>query len=169
MIVLSAKKRNSLIERFRFFFGGMILIVSSLSTLYVSSIYNHAIATKNTELIENAVIVLFITDLDEMLHRVLMTINSSWVTTKGAGDKEKSQDDRIDVLTSENTEMKDKLKEVQTKMEKLSRKIEEMQEHNLPKETLGGAAQDEGAKDAHVDFCNKIIEGPEVCSGGNVI
>ena len=44
-----------------------------------------------------------------------------------------------------------------------------MPEHNLPKETLKGAAQDEGTKDAHVDVCNKSIEGPEVCSGGNVI
>ena len=99
------------------------MTVTSLSTLYVSSIYNNAIATKNTELIENAVIVLFITDLDEMLHYVLKAINSSWVTRKEENNKEKDQDDRLDLLTSENMDTKNTLQEDQIVMKKLSKKV----------------------------------------------
>ena len=77
-----------------------------------------------------------------MLHCVLMIINSSWVTTKGEDDNKKGQDDRLNMLTSENMDMKNKLQQVQIEMKKLSGKIEEIQEHNLPRETFGGTAQD---------------------------
>ena len=64
LIVLSGKQRHSLKSRIRFFFGGMFTIATSLFALFVTTVYNQAIAASNTALIENSVIVLFITDLE---------------------------------------------------------------------------------------------------------
>jgi len=125
MIVLSAKKRHSTHKRLRFFFGGMFLIFTSLFALFVTSIYNKAIATSNTSIIENAVIVLFVTDLDEMLFRVLMSINPRWVSKD---ETETGDTGRLDVLTIENKETKDSLNQMQLEMEKLRGVIERMQE-----------------------------------------
>ena len=53
------------------------MIITSLFVLYASTIYNRAIAETNTNLIANAVIILFVTDLDEMMLSVLVAINPS--------------------------------------------------------------------------------------------
>lgn len=131
MIVLSAKKRHSLNSRMRFFFGGTFLIATSVFALFVTTVYNIAIATSNTALIENSVIVLFITDLDEMFHRVLMAIDPRWVARLGKEEGQQQQKGdaaRLEVLTTENEEMKDDMKQIQIEMEKLRGVVERMQE-----------------------------------------
>jgi hypothetical protein len=45
MIVLSAKQRHDINYRMRFFCGGVLLTGVTLFSLYVSTIYNIAIAT----------------------------------------------------------------------------------------------------------------------------
>ena len=78
LIWLSGKSRDSRTKILRFFFCGVILAVASIFTLFASIIYNNAIATTNTDLIANAVIILFITDLDEMVLSILASINPCW-------------------------------------------------------------------------------------------
>merc|ERR1712194_683163 len=47
-------------------------------TLYASVIYNKAIATSNTEIVMNSVVILFICDVDELNFDILQTINANW-------------------------------------------------------------------------------------------
>merc|ERR1712085_225326 len=55
-------------------FGGMIMIITSLFVMYTSIIYNNAIAVTDTDLIANAVIILFVTDLDEMILSIMVVL-----------------------------------------------------------------------------------------------
>ena len=48
MLTLSVKNRHSYNTRTRFFFGGLFLITVTVFTIFVSVIYNKAIATKTT-------------------------------------------------------------------------------------------------------------------------
>ena len=61
-------------KKVRFFLGGVILIIPAMITLFASIVYNRAIAETDTDLIANAVVILFITDLDEMAHSILVSI-----------------------------------------------------------------------------------------------
>ena len=104
MIKYSGKTRLGRFVRIRLFIGGTILTLITAFTVYVSSIYNKAIATSkwslaideymydcdlviislppyigNTEIITNSVVILFICDLDELLYGVLMVCNRRWV------------------------------------------------------------------------------------------
>lgn len=75
MIVLCAKKGYGFNSRIRFFVGGLFLSIVTTFTLFASTIYNKAIATSNTEIISNAVIILFITDIDEQFFSVIEAID----------------------------------------------------------------------------------------------
>ena len=46
--------------------------------LFVSAIYNNAIATSNAGLITDAVIIFFTTNLDELVHDIGMLVNPDW-------------------------------------------------------------------------------------------
>jgi len=48
-------------------------------SLWTSIIYIVAIATKNTELIKDAVVLLFVIEVDERLFQLVESINSNWV------------------------------------------------------------------------------------------
>ena len=48
-------------------------------TVYTSVLYNRAIATTNTQLIVNAVILLFVTDLDEKVYELMLACKPQWV------------------------------------------------------------------------------------------
>jgi len=50
------------------------MIITSLFVMYTSIIYNNAIAVTDTDLIANAVIILFVTDLDEMMLSILVVL-----------------------------------------------------------------------------------------------
>jgi len=77
LIMLAASRAiHSWNKKFRFVLGAVTLILPAMFTLFASIIYNNAIATTDTELIANAVIILFITDLDEMAHSILVSIYS---------------------------------------------------------------------------------------------
>eukprot|EP00985_Skeletonema_marinoi_P001133 scaffold459_cov78-Skeletonema_marinoi.AAC.3 len=65
LIYNSSQARHSFGRRIRCFFGGMGLCLITLLALYVSTVYNKAIATSNTEIIVNSVIVLFVMEFDE--------------------------------------------------------------------------------------------------------
>eukprot|EP00984_Skeletonema_dohrnii_P015654 scaffold6800_cov89-Skeletonema_dohrnii-CCMP3373.AAC.2 len=89
LIYFSSKAWHTLGARIRYFIGGMGLFSITVFALYVSTVYNKAIATSNTEIIVNSVIVLFIMEIDEYIFSALDAINEKW--TEHAADKEASE------------------------------------------------------------------------------
>lgn len=111
LIVLSAKRRHSSNTKARLFFGGTLLTSVTSFTFYVSTIYNAAIATSNTEIIMNSVVILFITDVDELVYDILTVINPDWVETMSPEVKEESEDKPV----SHEQDGEEDLQEQQTK------------------------------------------------------
>merc|ERR1712194_83714 len=103
------------------FFGGMVMIILSLFVLYASTIYNNAIATTNTDLIANAVIILFVSDLDEMMFSILVVMNPKWLPKDGFQEvmKEKVETLESDMqeVKTDNLEMKEKVNTLESKMQ----------------------------------------------------
>ena len=63
----------------RMFVGGVLHMGMTVLALFCSFYYNLALATTNTELIVNAVILLFINDLDEQLMNAMQALVPGWV------------------------------------------------------------------------------------------
>jgi hypothetical protein len=61
------------------FFGSAILLAVSAMAAYTSFVYNRAIAVSSTELIVNAVILLFVNEIDELMFNAVRVIFPSWV------------------------------------------------------------------------------------------
>ena len=161
LIILSAKERHPHHRRVRFFFGGMFLSAVSLFTLFVSTIYNEAIATSNTEIIANSVIILFITDLDELFYCVMMTINPRWTEkerTSGQGARlNKGDEDSLVLLTAQNLKLQDKVQRVENEMEELRGKMMRMEKQMGLGETPA-AAQDNDANDASLSRSGLFLD-----------
>jgi hypothetical protein len=49
----------------------LILILLTVTAIYASTVYNFAIARSNAELVANAVIVLYLVDVDEQVRSTL--------------------------------------------------------------------------------------------------
>jgi len=67
---------------FRCFVGGFILIYIPTMCAWVSYSYNYATATKDTELIVNSVILMFVQDIDEWVLGILEAAHPSWLNKK---------------------------------------------------------------------------------------
>jgi len=132
LIVLSGKGRNPLCQRFHFFFGGLFLTTAALITMYASTVYNNAIATSNRELIANAVIILFITDIDEMLLDTLLSINPSWIDDdeeEEEGDEKEDNDNKGD--QEESNDNIDEVAQMKEELAHIKSKHLEMKRENL--------------------------------------
>lgn len=57
LIVRSASQKHGIKTRIRCFFGGMLLNIVTFFILFASVLYNQAIATTNTEIVENSVVI----------------------------------------------------------------------------------------------------------------
>jgi len=131
--ILSAKNRHPRHDRLRFFCGGLLLNSVALFTLFVSTIYNRAIATSNTEVIMNAVVILFITDTDEQMYNILMAISSEWVASvsrgKTNGDKRDDSDAyiRLEDVINKNTVLEGDVKNMGNELKKVRQQMKEMQ------------------------------------------
>ena len=117
MIVLSGKGKSPLRTRVKFLIGGLFIIVASLFTIFASTVYNQAIATTNTDLISNAVIILFITDVDEMLHGIVMTIYPRMAKEEEADAQVKEE--LKSLVEEENTKLKTEMKEMKTELKEI--------------------------------------------------
>ena len=118
-----------------------------IPTLFVSAIYNNAIATSNTGLITNAVIILFITDLDELVHDIVMTVNPDWAALEEEGsennnrvaameEKVRQVEIKNSVLESKILEMEEELSDHKGEMKSIFGKIESIQSNMVLKEAL---------------------------------
>eukprot|EP00985_Skeletonema_marinoi_P013753 scaffold6860_cov66-Skeletonema_marinoi.AAC.2 len=77
---------------------------------WVSTVYNSAIATSNTDIIVNSVIVLFIMEMDEWIFSTLEAINEKWTEHAAeSGDKSESSDDTTAEKGSTLDEMKNEV------------------------------------------------------------
>jgi len=74
LFVLSIKCRS-----WDYLFSSVVLFGITFLIIWTSVHYNKAIATTSTELIVNAVILLFVTDLDEKLFELAFLMNPDWV------------------------------------------------------------------------------------------
>eukprot|EP00984_Skeletonema_dohrnii_P014278 scaffold5981_cov146-Skeletonema_dohrnii-CCMP3373.AAC.7 len=105
LIYHSSKVRHSRGSRIRYFIGGMWLCSITLYALYVSTVYNKAIATSNTEIIVNSVIVLFVMDLDEWIFAALEACKGKWTAhtsdSEAASDAESKNGSVIDEMKRE--------------------------------------------------------------------
>ncbi|KAL7505943.1 hypothetical protein ACHAXN_003319 [Cyclotella atomus] len=124
MILLSAKPGHSVKTRMRFFIGGIFLSTITLFTLFASTIYNKAIATSNTEIIVNAVIILFITDLDEHFFGLLRTISPKLVermsyNTLNSEEEDKDDDESMEDVKLRLAEMEEKYANQERRFEAL--------------------------------------------------
>mmetsp|Transcript_33748 Transcript_33748/g.62023 ORF Transcript_33748/g.62023 Transcript_33748/m.62023 type:complete len:561 (+) Transcript_33748:658-2340(+) len=79
LLILAGKQRNGRNKRIRLFVGGSSLCFVSVLTVYASTVYNLAIARSNPDIIINSIIILFITDIDEKVYKLIRVINQGWV------------------------------------------------------------------------------------------
>ena len=105
----------------------MVPIISAFLHPQVSTVYNKAIATSNTDIIVNAVVVLFVMDLDEWIFSTLEAINEDWTSHIASSDDEMkeqvaSQQDELRNLR----EIVEKMQESQTQMEQIASQQEEL-------------------------------------------
>lgn len=157
MIKYSGKTRLGRFVRIRLFIGGTILTLITAFTVYVSSIYNKAIATSkwslaideymydcdlviislppsigNTEIITNSVVILFICDLDELLYGVLMVCNRRWVKRILMSREEDDESDsevfiRFDRL---NAKLVGEVASLKEELRMLNQRVELLLEHS---------------------------------------
>jgi len=81
MVKLSGKKRHGHSLRARLFSGGVILCGATMYIIYASAIYIRATATSNTELATDAVVILFIMEIDEKIFELITAHGSSWLNS----------------------------------------------------------------------------------------
>ncbi|KAL7479414.1 hypothetical protein ACHAW6_005154 [Cyclotella cf. meneghiniana] len=79
LVLMSTKTWHHWHWRIRFFCGGMSLILITTYAIYASTVYNSAIARTNSGLVANAVIILFITDVDEQIFSLLEAMSPPWL------------------------------------------------------------------------------------------
>eukprot|EP00581_Thalassiosira_minuscula_P034208 CAMPEP_0184475622 /NCGR_PEP_ID=MMETSP0740-20130409/146657_1 /TAXON_ID=385413 /ORGANISM="Thalassiosira miniscula, Strain CCMP1093" /LENGTH=215 /DNA_ID=CAMNT_0026853139 /DNA_START=37 /DNA_END=683 /DNA_ORIENTATION=+ len=92
-----------------------------------------AIATSNSELIINSVIILFITDTDEQVFDVLMVLNPRWVASMSRkmyyDDKRKDgegNDGRFQELTNKNSSLQGEVNELRDQNSELQGEVSEL-------------------------------------------
>ena len=98
------------------------MIITSLFVLYASTIYNRAIAETNTDLIANAVIILFVTDLDEMMLSVLVAINPSLIPED---DTLEVMKEKVQTLESQSIQVWEKLAQIEAEILKKKQKLKQ--------------------------------------------
>ena len=117
----------------------------SLFTFFVSTIFNSAIATSDTEVIVNSVIILFVDDVDELFYDILNVINSRLVKVMSheGGVSEDPVNESVKVLQTQNLQLQVKVEHMETEMENIVQKMDVMQKH-LGIEVFYDAHQDIG-------------------------
>ena len=75
-------RKAVILRDFPLFVSGYALYAVTTPAVFVSYVYNLASAVKNTDLITNAVILLFINDLDERFMDLLTTITPRWTEAR---------------------------------------------------------------------------------------
>jgi uncharacterized coiled-coil protein SlyX len=122
-----------------------LLIPYSSPSLHpqVSIIYNKAIATSNTEIIVNSVIVLFVMDMDEHIFAALEAANEKW-TAHAAEDTSSDTEARsgsiINEMKDEIALQREQITSQQEDLRKLRELVEKLQESQAAAAAAAAAA-----------------------------
>jgi len=81
-----------------FFFTSSVIIVVTLFSSLTSIYYNLAIATKDTDIITNAVILLFVNEIDEKLYQLTEAFGIEWIKEVNESLERNSYFDRRELL-----------------------------------------------------------------------
>ncbi len=105
-----------LIDKFHF-------VTLYLRPVQVSTVYNRAIATSNTEIIANSVIVLFVMDLDEYVFASLKACNRKWIAhasdSESSAAKESAIEEMKEQIALQKTQIASQQEELATQQEDL--------------------------------------------------
>jgi uncharacterized protein HemX len=93
----------------------------------VSAVYNKAIATTDTEMIANSVIVLFVMELDEWIFSDLEAINEEW--TAHAAKSNDTSSDTVNEMKEEIALQKARIESQQEQIVDQQEQIAAQQEH----------------------------------------
>ncbi|KAL7549178.1 hypothetical protein ACHAWF_012449, partial [Thalassiosira exigua] len=132
LLLFSRKQRHTHNKRARLFVSGLLLFLITAFTLYVSTLYNMAIATSNTQMIVNSVIILFIMDVDELIYEILVVCNPAWVKSLGP-QQEGSRGD---------ASLEGEIQSLKELVQKLSSDVNNLQNENKALRRLIGKPQD---------------------------
>ena len=97
-LIWVAPRMGCLSKILRCFAGGVILVITVLFALGVSLLFNFASAASNTDLIINAVILLFVNDFDELCFNVLHRISPNFLQTLDGYDSQAAMPDQQEIL-----------------------------------------------------------------------
>ena len=86
--------------------------VASLFTLFTRSVYNIAITVTNTDILMNAVIILFINDLEELIYDIFIERNSCL-----AVEEEVDEEDEATALRGEYEGVKINMEKMKMRMQ----------------------------------------------------
>lgn len=157
LVVIAIQGKSPLHQRVKFLFCGLCFIVAASFTLFASTIYNQAIATTNTELIANAVIILFITDIDEMLFDLLTVINPRWSKVQIEQDSDARREVKEDCEEEEEGDVTERLrKEMKSLFEDEKNKWKAEWETEMKIE-LGKQVQAELGKSRQPDDNSQVV------------
>merc|ERR1711957_284404 len=135
MVNLSGKRRHGHSLRARFFSGGVILCCTTMYIIYASAIYINATATTNTELATDAVIIIFITEIDEKIFELIEAHAPSWLNEMRGkiGDKEGKEEQEEDEGENEEEEevKKNSLSKEENKEEEKREEQEDEEEEGV--------------------------------------
>eukprot|EP00984_Skeletonema_dohrnii_P023742 scaffold12825_cov68-Skeletonema_dohrnii-CCMP3373.AAC.3 len=130
LIYHSSKSRHPLRSRIRYFIGGLSLCSITIFAFYISTVYNKAIATSNTEIIVNSVIILFVMELDEWIFSALEASNKKWTEhaadSESCSDTEAEKGDEIEEMKDEIASQKAQIASQQEELEILRSQQEEL-------------------------------------------
>lgn len=74
--------KSVFIKDFQLFLSGLFLFALTLLAAFATIVYNIALAANDTDLLANAVILMFINDLDEQFLSVLETLAPGWIEVR---------------------------------------------------------------------------------------
>eukprot|EP00594_Rhizosolenia_setigera_P007152 CAMPEP_0178953206 /NCGR_PEP_ID=MMETSP0789-20121207/8289_1 /TAXON_ID=3005 /ORGANISM="Rhizosolenia setigera, Strain CCMP 1694" /LENGTH=194 /DNA_ID=CAMNT_0020634437 /DNA_START=230 /DNA_END=814 /DNA_ORIENTATION=+ len=74
LMLVSFQKRS-----IDFFFAGALVFTVTMLSIWTSVIYIIAIAVKNTDMIKDAVVLLFVVEVDERIFQLVESINPDWI------------------------------------------------------------------------------------------
>jgi hypothetical protein len=146
----------------------MIHCINVLNFALPATVYNYAIARSNRELVINAVIILFISDIDEQMFSLIEAMCPDWLDNLTAAAKDQSDEMRETVnhrnSDVEQTNVEEKADqgeshnrestELYAKVQIMSIKLEQME---LELKSLRQAQRDENVMDQSGEMPEKVI------------
>mmetsp|Transcript_3099 Transcript_3099/g.5688 ORF Transcript_3099/g.5688 Transcript_3099/m.5688 type:complete len:2005 (+) Transcript_3099:213-6227(+) len=125
LTVLCGKLRHERSAMIKYFSGGLILLWISSLAILSSFLYNLAIGRSETQLIENAVIVLFVCDVDEFSHMAVRAAQSLRTGTREFVDEIATLSCAVEKMSADFTKLQKKLKNQEEEIECFSEERDE--------------------------------------------